>query len=915
MKKTTSALLSMALVFSSFGALSAHAETLQKEKQFSPELKANIQQWGENKIAANVDTKTSKEISVIVELQHAPLASQGNIQHAPDLQNSNAKSYHAGLKKAQEDTTKKIKEKVPQVKIKETYSTLFSGFSISVPGDQIANLASLPEVKAIYPNLTYKLPTPAKSQGGPENPNIGGPTVGAPEAWNLKDPTGKPLDGKGMKVAVIDSGVDYTHPDLKANYIGGYDAVDEDNDPMDGNVHGTHVAGIIAANGNIKGIAPNASILAYRVMNDMGLGSTEDIIQGIERAIQDGADVLNLSLGQSLNVPGQPVTLALERAAKLGVTAVISNGNDGPHPWSVDAPANASSVISVGASTTSIPFPTFQVAGSNKTYQGLPLSKSNFPTGTGAPLVYVGYGSAGDYAKQDVKGKFALVLQGTSSTLVKAEQAKQAGALGVLFISNEKEIAMMPEYFSREETAVPVMQLSNANGEELKNLITKRKKNITIGQPNQTELIGNFSSRGPSQGSWLVKPDIVAPGVKITSTVPRGGYESHNGTSMAAPQVAGAAALIRQMHPDWSAEQLKASLANTAKTLKDVNENTYPVMTQGSGLINIPKALQTETLVTPNNVSFGLIKPNSGKVKLTQNIALQNRSNKKKTYSTRVELIETKSGVRTSFPSSISVQASSNVEKPFTITVDSSLPQGVYTGNVYVKERGSNEEIRIPFTFSIDPKDYKRIDGLEVVNSTFSPNGDTILDDNLIHYYLATPVDHVTLHANLITKDRVTYQGIIYEGKNETAGYKPLKWSGTKADGSQLPDGLYQIEAVASNSGGETKQTAAVFIDRNAPKLSAEVDQENLVIKGKVDDILLDWMTESGWIAPGLPVTMQYEINGNGAWESAFVNAWEKNFGIYFEREQLQQGKNTIHIVATDAAGNKSELNVDLEVK
>ena len=98
---------------------------------------------------------------------------------------------------------------------------------------------------------------------------------------------------------------------------------------MDGNVHGTHVAGIIASNGKIKGVAPNASILAYRVMNDGGTGTTDDIIQGIERAIQDGADVLNLSLGQDLNVPDQPVTLTLERATKLGVTAVVSNGNDG----------------------------------------------------------------------------------------------------------------------------------------------------------------------------------------------------------------------------------------------------------------------------------------------------------------------------------------------------------------------------------------------------------------------------------------------------------------------------------------------------------------------------------------------------------------------------------------------------------
>ncbi len=87
-------------------------------------------------------------------------------------------------------------------------------------------------------------------------------------------------------------------------------------------------------------------------------------------------------------------------------------------------PGNASSVISVGASTVSIPFPTFQVAGSSKTYQGLPLSKSDFPIGNDSPLVYVGYGNPSDYAKQDVKGKFALILQGTSSTLVKSRTSE-----------------------------------------------------------------------------------------------------------------------------------------------------------------------------------------------------------------------------------------------------------------------------------------------------------------------------------------------------------------------------------------------------------------------------------------------------------------------------------------------------------
>ena len=95
-------------------------------------------------------------------MQHAPLASQSNIQHAPDLKRQCA-IIPCTTKKAQEDTTKKIKEKAPKAKIKETYNTLFSGFSISIPGDQVATLASLPEVKAIYPNLTYKLHETSKA--------------------------------------------------------------------------------------------------------------------------------------------------------------------------------------------------------------------------------------------------------------------------------------------------------------------------------------------------------------------------------------------------------------------------------------------------------------------------------------------------------------------------------------------------------------------------------------------------------------------------------------------------------------------------------------------------------------------------------------------------------------------------------
>lgn len=160
--------------------------------------------------------------------------------------------------------------------------------------------------------------------------------------------------GAGVKVAIIDSGIDYTHPDLDDNYVGGRDFVDGDDDPMDVYGHGTHVAGTACAEDNgfgVVGVAPECTLYSLRVLNDDGAGSWSDIIAAMEWAVDNGMQVANLSLGSSLN-PGGTVKGAFDNAEAAGVVIMAAAGNDGNPPGkgnNVIYPARYDSVIAVAA--------------------------------------------------------------------------------------------------------------------------------------------------------------------------------------------------------------------------------------------------------------------------------------------------------------------------------------------------------------------------------------------------------------------------------------------------------------------------------------------------------------------------------------------------------------------------------------
>jgi hypothetical protein len=214
------------------------------------------------------------------------------------------------------------------VALRRQFYRSFFGASVSMPYGMITSVEQLPYVKKVHTNKQMKASL---------HKSI--PQIRANEVWTNYGAT-----GEGVRVGIIDTGIDYLHPALGGGIgtsfkvIGGYDFADNDNDPMDENGHGTHVAGIVAADaGNIKGVAPKAKLYAFRVLDAEGQGSEDDVIAAIERTVDpdndgsmnDRLDVVNMSLGSSDGDPDDAGSVAVDNAVRLGVTFVIAAGNDG----------------------------------------------------------------------------------------------------------------------------------------------------------------------------------------------------------------------------------------------------------------------------------------------------------------------------------------------------------------------------------------------------------------------------------------------------------------------------------------------------------------------------------------------------------------------------------------------------------
>ena len=450
--------------------------------------------------------------------------------------------------------------------------------------------------------------------------------VGATNTHKLLTDSGEPITGKGVVVAILDTGVDYTHPDLGGTIgpdqkvIGGFDFVDDDGDPLDMDGHGTAVAGIIGANGQIKGIAPEVSILAYRVVDRMGNVKSTDLLRALEKASQDGADVINLSLGTKEEIGA--LTYAVQNIVDSGIVVVAATGNSGARTFG--EPAGRKGVIAVGASLNNVSTPRdAEVIINDDGFEliaAIMNGSLSVPNGVTGKVVYVNFARHRDVATLDLTGKIAIAERGgeTGELVYFSEKESNValkGAIGLIIHNNDDSGLFLgnligshnpPNYVGK----IPVVSISGRDGKYLVDkLINGDDIEVTILTHRSAQIMADrvafFSSIGPVSPFYM-KPDIVAPGANVNTTSVDGKYSIVDGTSFATPHVTGAASLLLQLHPDLTPELIAGVLSPTSKVLIDQYRIIIPSSIQGSGRLDVFSAVTSPLALDPYYLVFHL---------------------------------------------------------------------------------------------------------------------------------------------------------------------------------------------------------------------------------------------------------------------------------------------------------------------
>lgn len=422
------------------------------------------------------------------------------------------------------------------------------------------------------------------------------------------------IDGAGIKIAVIDTGVDYNHPDLfgwgpDGKVIGGYNFIQENQPPLDKNGHGTQVAGVIAADGEKTGVAPKAKILAYKVSEDGEGVSSDLIIRAIHKAIEDDADIINISLG--VNKTNALIERAVNEALEKEIFVVTAAGNDGPDLKSIGSPGRNFGSVTVGATynnlTSSLiatlevdekPFTVIPMVGSTKLEE--PIKEK---------IIFAGYGKIEDFEGLDVKDAIVIVERGSDVEgqllyfSIKEKNAANAGAKAVIVYNNVPGIflgELIHEFIEPGYSPqIPVVSIDREEGLEIKESLTEDTEGVLQLFYNP-DFVAHFSSRGPVS-PFYIKPEIVAPGAYINTTQNNAGYNFTSGTSYAAPHVSGAAALLLQKNPDLHHHEIKSLLLTTVKPVSDAYGQEFSIHEAGAGRLDIENAYNANLIIEPPN--------------------------------------------------------------------------------------------------------------------------------------------------------------------------------------------------------------------------------------------------------------------------------------------------------------------------
>jgi len=648
------------------------------------------------------------------------------------------------------------------------YQVAFNGLTVTLPDasrETLKQLAQLPNVKLIFPeqeravNMDASLPLI-----GLGDPAAG--TVVENGLWDLVG--GPEEAGKDIKVAVVDTGVDIYHdffdptgfsypagyPKGNTSYTtpkvivsrGYYRAFDPPvyNNPLDHNGHGSHTSGTIAGNygtvatigtltQTVSGVAPQAQVMNYQIFYLAQSGSESawdpEILMALEDLVLDGADVTNNSWGGVDNklATADPIAAAFQNITDAGIVAVKSAGNSGRGAASVDTLSALDDLISVGASTTSRNFGNALDVTAPVT-DTIPMTVTNILATEAAitdpitetfgpePYVYVGRLEPSNFDGcdpfvSDLTGVIALISRGSCNFSDKIANAQTAGAIGVVVFNNVPgappivmggtDVPGIPGFMVGNEPGLALVEWDAKYPDEGELQIGYDTARIPDAKP--ADIIADFSGTGPNiiQG---IGPHIVAPGVDILSAGADNSWMAIQGTSMAAPHVAGSAALLRQLYPDWTVTEVKSALMTKAKVdgLYNDYSQTDPAMAmdRGAGRLDLSDMGAVDFFVAPQAASFGQVMV-TDTVSLPVDVWADMASD---SYTISVQELVTETGYLTVTVDSSTVVALTSGTTQINLTVETKdATPGDYEGLVWFENAGG-EMYHIPYWVRVKPQ-------------------------------------------------------------------------------------------------------------------------------------------------------------------------------------------------------------------
>lgn len=641
---------------------------------------------------------------------------------------------------------------------------------------QAEAFASTPGVRRVIPSRDFEVELDAVTD------------VTGLNAAKLRPP-GLAATGEGVKIAIIDSGLDFLHPAFRDDSLpelAGYPkgrprdvtlanrkivairsymqlqnsgdpstSAPDDNSPVDFSGHGTAVAMVAAGQrvespaGPLEGIAPKAYLGIYKVTGTPGIkssASSQALIAAIDDAVVDGMDVLNLSIGRVATHPWgshgsecgdsfgsncDPLAVAAQSAVfDFGRVVVAAAGNSGqigrqdrPSRNTISSPAVAPDVIAVAATANARQLEQIVQFG-GRSYAAWTGSGPVLAESLTAPAAlaerFENPDACQPFPDGALTGSIVVAERGGDCWFVdKVEHAASAGAVGVVVLDNEPSAALI-EMGALQDTDIPAYFVSASDGSAL----VQSLSGVPVGTVPQLTLdpapiarltdatkVAGFSSRGPTPGLNL-KPDVAAPGVSVYTADtwldarPNGfnpsGYRQVQGTSLAAPVIAGGAALVWQQYPTWTAREVASALINTAA--RSVIEDGAParVGSVGSGLVNLEAALDPIATVEPPTIGFGSF--SSASLPVWQEIFITNRSRQAQLY--RVTVVardyDGRAAVNLDGFSEIEFRLLPDQYAAVRASLEGLLPApGSYEGHLLITRHGRPDALRVPFLYVV----------------------------------------------------------------------------------------------------------------------------------------------------------------------------------------------------------------------